>query len=288
MAGTLFVFGDLCVDVVAIPTSVPPKGGDATLTRLDVVCGGAAFNCAIAAARAGVSVKIIGLVGEDEFGRMLVTRLGEAGVDTTLLQVRPKSRTGTVLSIASPDGERTFYSYRGVNGEPYGSVSEIEMTAGDGLYLCGYSLQETSSRATALKLKARSNGALCLFDPSFLSASSGETDVLNEFDWITPNAHEAELITGSADPEQAAMILHSLGIRNVAVTLGAAGCFIATAYESQTIPAKPLPSISHSTGAGDAFCGGLLAALLQGCHPFEAARQASYAAASALAHNGNQ
>lgn len=290
MAATLFVFGDLCVDIVAVPQSVPQAGEDATLERLDVTCGGAAFNCAIAAAKAGAQVQVIGLVGADEFGAMLIAQLRNAGVDTTLVQCKANARTGTVLSIASPDGERTLYSYRGVNAESYGSIADIAFKPGDGLYLSGYSLQQAGSRATAYELKrrARGNGVTCLVDPSFQSAASlanSDLEFLNGLDWITPNAREAELLTRSAEPDQAASILQALGVGSVAVTLGAQGCFIATATHRATMPAEPLSNVIHTTGAGDAFCGGLLAGLLDGCDPFEAARRATCAAAHALAHN---
>src|SRR5882724_9524541 len=102
MAPTLFVFGDLCVDIVAVPGGpVPQPGEDATLERLDLVCGGAAYNCAVSAARAGARVKLIGLIRDDEFGRMLLERLRTFGVDTSMVRSRAEARTGTVLSIVS-------------------------------------------------------------------------------------------------------------------------------------------------------------------------------------------
>ena len=280
MSGILYVFGDLCVDIVAVPRSLPGPGEEATLDRLDIVCGGAAFNCAVAAARAGALVKVLGLVGEDEFGAMLVRRLRESGVDTSSIQARP-GRTGTVLSIASPDGDRTLYSYRGVNAEQYTRLPELQ--AGDHVYISGYSLQEASSRVPAreLKQRAQSSGAVCLLDPSFQSAAGlAASGFLDGLDWIAPNAREAELMTGSTDPAR----LRALGVANVIVTLGAQGCLLGTASGIMAIPAEAV-SVTHSTGAGDAFCGGLLAALLQGAGPVEAAQLATRAATAAIAHN---
>ena len=281
MPGILYVFGDLCVDIVAVPRSIPAPGEEVTLDRLDVVCGGAAFNCAVAAARAGALVKVLALVGEDEFGAMLLRRLRESGVDTSLTRAMP-GRTGTVLSIASPDGDRTLYSYRGVNAEQYSRLPEPQ--TGDHIYISGYSLQEASSRQPARELKrqAQLSGAVCLLDPSFQSAAGlAASGFLDGLDWFTPNAREAELMTGSTDPA----LLRALGVANVVVTLGAQGCLLGTAAGITTaIPAEPI-SVTHSTGAGDAFCGGLLAALLQGADPVEAAQLATRAATAAIAHN---
>ena len=280
MPGILYVFGDLCVDIVAVPRSIPAPGEEVTLDRLGVVCGGAAFNCAVAAARAGALVKVLALVGEDEFGAMLLRRLRESGVDTSLTRAMP-GRTGTVLSIASPDGDRTLYSYRGVNAEQYSGLPELQ--TGDHVYISGYSLQEASSRQPARELKrqAQLSGAVCLLDPSFQSAAGlAASGFLDGLDWFTPNAREAELMTGSTDPA----LLRALGVANVVVTLGAQGCLLGTASGTTAIPAEPI-SVTHSTGAGDAFCGGLLAALLQGADPVEAAQLATRAATAAIAHN---
>lgn len=288
MPASLFVFGDLCVDIVAIPQTDPCKGGDTTLDRLDLTCAGAAYNCSVAAVRAGAPVETIGLAGDDEFGRMILASLRTHGAGTSLVQSRAKARTGTILAIASLDGERTFYSYRGVNADPYGPLPDRLLKPGDGVYLCGYSLQEAGSRETAVQLRqlAASSEAICLLDPSFLSASTlANSDFLRGLDWITPNAREAELLTGSTDPEPAAEALRAMGVKNVAITLGGDGCLISTSSGQAVVPSGRSLVLSNTTGAGDAFCGGFLAALIAGCDPFEAAKRGNEAAAAAIAHN---
>ncbi|HEY3740680.1 MAG TPA: carbohydrate kinase family protein [Bryobacteraceae bacterium] len=288
MPASLFVFGDLCVDIVAIPQTEPCRGGDTTLNRLDLTCAGAAYNCSVAAARAGAQVEVIGVAGDDEFGRMLLAGLRSNGAGTSLVQSRANTRTGTILAIASLDGERTFYSYRGVNAEPYGPLPEQLLKFGDGVYLCGYSLQEAGSRETAVALRAlaASSGAICLLDPSYLSASTlAGSDFLRGLDWITPNLHEAELLTGSTDPGRAAESLRAMGVKNVAITLGGEGCLVSTPTGHAVVPSGRSLVLCNTTGAGDAFCGGFLASLIAGCDPFEAARRGNQAAAAALAHN---
>ena len=270
------------MDIVAIPRTMPSPGDEVTLDRLDIVCGGAAFNCAVAAARAGTLVKALGLVGEDEFGAQLLRELSDHGVDASQVQSRP-GRTGTVVSIVAPGGERTLYSYRGVNGEQFTALPSLR--AGDHVYLSGYSLQEASSRQPARELKRRAAlaGAVCLLDPSFQSAATlVESGFLEGLDWITPNAAESRLMTGGMEPA----VLRALGVRNAVITLGAEGCVL----ETPSIPCTLVPSETvagvNSTGAGDAFCGGLLAALMKGCCPLEAASFANRAAASALCGGG--
>ena len=271
----LIVFGDLCVDIVAVPRSIPEPGGDATLKHLTLVCGGAAHNCAIAAARCGASVEVIGLVGDDEFGRMILSSLRAHSVGTAHIQSRREACTGTVLAMVSPNGERTLYSYRGANAERYGMMPTGLLQGQDYVYLSGYSLQEPASKETADQLKAlaRACGAIVLLDPSFQSAATlAASGFLEGLDWITPNETEAALITDHT------------GVTNVAVTLGAEGCLI----NGTRVPAESTNSVAHTTGAGDAFCGGLLAALLDGCTPVEAAHRANRAAAAAITHNGSR
>lgn len=284
----LLLFGDLCVDVIGFPATHPRPGEEATLEKLEVVNGGAAHNCALAAARAGAKVEAMGQVGDDEFGRKLVHGLRAAGVGAGRVRAIPGSRTGTVLSLEPPgggDGDRTLYSFRGANAECYGSLPAGLVSKGDFVYLSGYSYQDAGSRETAnaLRQEAAGAGATCLLDPSFQFAQSKDAaEVLRGMDWITPNEREAELLTGCSTPEESAAALRSMGVANVAITLGSRGCLIKTANSQVEVTAHRLTTFAQTTGAGDAFCGGFLAALLAGCDLVEAANRANRSAAAAM------
>jgi sugar/nucleoside kinase (ribokinase family) len=278
----LIVYGDLCVDIVARAVRLAGSGEESTLESLEVTPGGAALNCAIAAARAGApKVEVIGMVGEDEFGRLLMERLLEYNVGTSLVRVRGGARTGTVLSLVSgAQGERTLYSYRGVNAELYGELPRVD--PGDYLYLSGYSIQDAGSRANALALRSACRAG-CLLDPSFQFAGSADSFVLQGLDWITPNECEARLLTGCAKVEDCAAALHSRGVPNVVVKLGAEGCLVSAAgSEPFRVPAAGARLPTNTTGAGDAFCGGFLAALMAGRCAREAAEAGNRAAALAI------
>jgi sugar/nucleoside kinase (ribokinase family) len=290
MPHRLICYGDLCVDVVVRVSAVPQAGQDATVDQLEMTAAGAAANCAVAAARSGADVELLGTVGEDAFGGLMLQRLSAAGVGVSHVS-RAAGRSGMVISIVQTGGERTLYSHRGVNAAPYTIPSNL-FKAGDCLYLSGYSFQTEACRATAGTLAsfARSVGARCALDPSFQFARDVRLscpESLAGLDFIFPNREEAALITGFDSPPESAAVLHSLGVTNVVVKLGGQGCYVDTPDIQTLVPAQPLAAVVDSTGAGDAFCGVFLAAILTGAGVVQAAQQANAAGADMLARCGS-
>src|SRR5437773_4197 len=104
MPHRLICYGDLCVDVVARVSVVPKTGEDATVDQLQITAAGAASNCAVAAAAHGIGVELLGTVGTDAFGGMMVDSLIASGVGASHIH-RLEGRTGMVISIVQPDGE---------------------------------------------------------------------------------------------------------------------------------------------------------------------------------------
>lgn len=278
----LFCFGDLCLDLVARTGSVPETGQDATVEQLDLVPAGAAVNCAITAARHGADVELIGIVGQDAFGAVLIDHLSAAQVGTSRI-ARIEGRTGVVISVVQPGGERTLYSYRGVNASPYGTLPSGLLRRDDCLYVSGYSCQTENSRSTAVALMsaARSAGALCALDPSFQFARDVQRqypDLLKGLDFLFPNREEAALITGSDSVEASAAALHQFGAATVIVTLGDQGCYVHSKTVQAFVRAATHGSAVDTTGAGDAFCGAFLASFVAGINLIEAALAANAAA----------
>jgi sugar/nucleoside kinase (ribokinase family) len=278
----LICFGDLCVDIVTCIAHGPAIGHDATIERLTISMAGAAVNCAVAAARHGARVELIGIAGQDVFGDKLIAHLVEAGVGTSHV-ARTASHTGTVISIVQANGERTLYSHRGANAEAYGALPEALVGPGDCVYLSGYSFQTEDSRNTALELKA--SAGVSALDPSYQFArdfpNGGQASV-GGLDFLLPNLEEAQLITGRESVEACASAVCDMGVAAAVIKLGSAGCYIHSAGDTGGIrayvPTQPSGSAVDTTGAGDAFCGAFLAAVLQGWDLIEAARQANTAA----------
>jgi sugar/nucleoside kinase (ribokinase family) len=273
--GRLVCFGDLCVDIVARTPAIGAAASDTEIETLAIRPAGAAFNVAIAAAESGAAVQLIGLVGNDAFGAMILSELNAARVSTSLVR-QCANRTGTVISLVRPDGERTLLSFRGANRQLYGAMASELLTPADYLYLSGYSMQHPASAATACQLK--SLAGTVAFDPSFQFArSSLDQGFLAGLHIITPNLEEARLMTGQTTPAECAAALRELGIEIAVITLGAEGCYLDARDYKQLIPTTPATG-ADTTGAGDTFCGTLLAKYLQGHDIVTAAEMANQAA----------
>jgi ribokinase len=207
----------------------------------------------------------VGCVGDDASGAGLTAELIAADVRPSLRTV-PDAPTGTVVSLVEPDGQRSMLADRGANLALLpGDVPAFP--AGGHLYLSGYTLLDPRPRTAGLHALRTALVAGCTVsvDP----ASTGPLARYGVDRWLAdtaaatlllPNADEARLLTGCTDAEEAARALaarHEI----VAVSLGADGAFWASGEVLVHRPAHPTVVVD-TTGAGDAFAAGLLAAWL--------------------------
>ena len=282
----IVVAGDVMSDVVATLGGPIAHGSD-TAARIVQRGGGAAANVAVWLARAGAPVTLIGRVGDDIAGRVTAEALRDEGVDAHLA-VDPVLPTGTCVVLVEPGGERTMLPDAGANAalEPAPLPADARH-----LHVAGYALLHPGSRAAALALldAARRAGCTVSVDPSSAAplARTGPAAFLGWIagvDLLLPNRDEAAVLTGAADPEAAARSL-AAHAGEVVVKLGAGGALWTDGTRLARAPAFPVPE-ADTTGAGDAFAAGLLAARLAGAGP-EAALQAGCAlAARAVARAG--
>lgn len=288
----LICFGDLCVDLIAAVADLPNCGQDVTIQNLQITPGGAALSCAVAAAGHGADVELLGIVGNDILGEMLKAHLVNAGIGVSHIQ-QAAGQTGIVISTVQANGERTLYSYRGVNAEPY-RVLPSSVRNGDCVYVSGYSCQSEFSRHAVVNLLtlARAEGVFSALDPSFQFARDVRREyphILSAVEYILPNREEAALIAGREPLVECAAVLHELGIPNVIIKLGNMGCYVHTKELEAVVPVDPLEAALDTTGAGDVFCGVFLASILSGAGVLEAAQRANAAArSSALRWGGIQ
>jgi len=291
MPPTLICYGDLCTDIFAKTDAFPQPGQDAVVEHLAFMPAGSAANCAVTAARLGVFTSFIGVVGSDMLGAMLIDDLKANGVDVTHLR-QVDDTSGATIALVGANGEHTFYSYRGVNGSAaYGAIPPDLIQHQDYLHVSGYSFQAEHSRQTALALirQAKAVGAHISLDPSFHFARQSRdqfSTILADLDFIFPNAEEAQLISGVDDPIEAAAMIRALGPKTVVIKQGSAGCMIDTARGQTFVPAYLVDQVVDTTGAGDAFCGGFLAATLWGWDGADAARIGHAAAARVVGQWG--
>ena len=258
------VVGDVATDVVVVLQGEPAPGSDRPAS-IRTRGGGAGANVAFHLAGLGVPVTLAGCVGDDATGAGLRAELAAAGVRLALRTV-PGVPTGTVVSLVEPGGQRSMLADRGANL----ALEPDDVPAvppGGHLHLSGYTLLDPGPRAAGLAALSAAVAAGCTVsvDP----ASTGPLRGYGVQRWLEdtasatvllPNADEARLLTGCGDVADAARALagrHPV----VAVSLGADGALWASGDVLVHRPAHAT-DVVDTTGAGDAFAAGLLAAWL--------------------------
>ena len=283
----IVVLGDVMVDVVARLTGPLAAASDAPAT-IRFHGGGSAANTAAWLAAAGARAVLVGCVGDDERGRHELGELRRTGVDARLA-VDPELPTGTCVVLVGPDGERTMVPDAGANDAlEEGDVPDELLERGGHLHVAGYALLREGSRPAARGAIGRAlrAGMSVSVDPSSSALLSPEfLDWADGAGLLLPNVPEALALTGEPDPELAARALAGR-FEEVVVTLGAEGALWTDGDEVVRVAAVAVEAAEDSTGAGDAFAAGLLAARVAGAPVAEALAAGSRLAARAVAQSG--
>jgi ribokinase len=286
MTQRIVVVGDVMTDVVAT-LSGPIAHGSDTPARVVRRGGGAGANVAVWLARSGATVTLIGRVGDDPAGREAAQALAAEGVDAQLAidAARP---TGTCVVLVEPGGERSMLPDAGANAGLEAVVLPQDATH---LHVAGYALLHPGSRpaARALLAAARDGGLSVSVDPASAAPLRGANAFLEwiqGIDLLVPNRDEAAVLTGMPDPKAAARTLTAQA-REVVVTLGAQGALWTDGDSQLRAPALDVHAVD-TTGAGDAFAAGLLAARMAGADPSDALGAGCSLAAEAVAREGGR
>ncbi|HEY1999180.1 PfkB family carbohydrate kinase [Paraburkholderia sp.] len=277
------VVGNAAIDL-SLSVARLPSPGETTLA-LDSTSGfgGKGANQAVAAARAGASTLLFAAVGDDADGDRLVAQLNAEGIDTRHMQRMP---CPTDLSIVTVDaaGENTIVTRNlaAANYRPERCALQEATRDGDWIALQG----NLSAEVTAEVLRiARLGAGRTLLNPGPVRFDC--LSMLSDVDVLVVNRVEAATLTAMADAARAAAALHRAGAREVCVTLGADGVLRCDRHGTQHLAAVPAEAVD-TVGAGDAFCGTLLAALARNLPMPHALRWAQAVAAFAVARPGAQ
>lgn len=287
---SLVVVGDLMVDVVAQLPGPLAHGSD-TPARISHHGGGSAANVAAWLAAAGARPAFVGRAGDEPLGRAAAQELRDGGVDARVTHDARRA-TGTCVVLVHPGGERSMVPDAGANDAlAAGDLPDELFERGGHLHLTGYTLLRESSRPAALAALglARERGMTTSVDPSSAAplAAVGPREFLGwvwDVDLLLPNADEARVLTGEDEPGRAAAALAGPGGEAV-VTLGAEGALWSDGRREARVGAVPAQAVD-TTGAGDAFAAGLIAARLRGAEPDEALAAGCRLAARAIGSPG--
>jgi ribokinase len=284
------VVGDLMVDVVARMAGPLATGSD-TPAEISRRPGGAGANVAAWLGVCDLPVTLVARAGDDAAGRDCIEKLRGHGVDVAGVTLDRDRPTGTCVVLVDPDGERSMLPDAGANAAlAAADLPPDAFAAGRHLHLAGYTLlRDGPPREAALEAlrRARANGMTISLDPSSAApvarlGAARFLDLAGHPDAIFPNRDEATALTGAADPVAAARAL-SAHAREVVVTLGARGALWTDGRVVLDAPATESPArVRDTTGGGDAFAAGFLAAWLDGVAPAAALAAGNALAARAL------
>ena len=260
------VVGSLNMDL-AIKAEKQPQAGETVLgEEFGMFTGGKGFNQALAAARLGAEVAMVGRLGADLFGDELMSMLTDDKVDGRFVVRDAEAGTGIASIFIGPEGENRIVVVPRANMRL--TVADVErasscIAAADILLLQLEVPIEASQNAAEI---ARANDTLVILDPA--PVQELPDSFLRLADILTPNELETESLSGvnvsdQKGVEQAAQIIFDKGVPTVVLTLGDRGALLLTADLKKIVPAYRV-NVVDTTAAGDAFCGALATALAQG------------------------
>jgi len=290
MSARVTVAGSLNMDLVVRAPRIPEPGETIIGGEFRTVPGGKGANQAVAAARLGAQVAMVGRVGGDAFGGLLLENLAAAGVDPAFVTRDPQAATGVALIEVDDAGQNSIVVVSGANMRL--APADVEAAAAaigvaDVLLLQLESPLETVTRAAQV---ARAQGVTVILNPA--PARPVPDGLLGLVDVLIPNESETALLTGLpvGDQEQAqaaAAALRRMGVATVILTLGERGALLAYEGGAELFPAFDVTPVD-TTAAGDAFVGGLAVALAEGRPLQEAVRWGNAAGALATTRLGAQ
>lgn len=288
-AGPVVVIGSVNMDLVCRTPRMPAPGETVMGDSLVTIPGGKGANQAVAAAKLGGEVFLVGRVGDDDFGQRLLNGLTQHGVKTGRITVTEGTPSGCAMILVDAAGENSIVVAPGANAK----LTPEDVDAA----------QDVIARAAAVVLQlevppatvrhaiavCQRLGVFTILDPA-PAPPDGLPGAMFGVDILTPNQNEAERLAGLdvthgvttqriADPKQVAMELLSRGAKSVVMKLGGKGAMLVGRDGRMESVAPFRVSVTDTTAAGDAFTGALAVAVAEGKPLAEAVRFANAAGA---------
>lgn len=283
------VVGSINIDLTSYLARWPKIGETVTAESTQISLGGKGANQAIAAARLGADVTMIGAIGRDIFGQDAERQLSSVGMFLQLKRLKDRA-TGLAFIDVGPDGDNSIRLSKGANEmlscDFIKEHAQI-IRASKVLLLQNEIPFETSIKAAEY---ARMAGATVIMDPAPAPEPFWSFSDLEVFDILKPNAHEAGLILGEApqtltQAQEAAQALSHKGLKGVIITMGAQGVAWSIQGDVGTYEAPKVDTVD-TVGAGDCFNGALAAAFTKNLSVQDAISFAANAAALSTTRKG--
>ena len=287
---SVVVLGSSNTDMIVKAPRIPRPGETILGGKFSTAAGGKGANQAVGAARAGGNVTFIARIGTDMFGEQSLAGFKADGIDTSHVIVDSTEPSGVALICVDDHGENSIAVASGCNANlsPDDARAARDIIAGASVLLMQLEVPlETVEEAAPIASDA---GVTVILNPA--PAQPLPDSLLRNIDILTPNEHEAELLTGitvtdESSASDAAAALVGKGIGQVLITLGSKGVYIASDEFTGLVPAFTVDAVD-TTGAGDVFNGVLATALAEGQTLSDAVRFAQAAAALSVTKLGAQ
>lgn len=286
----IVVVGSINMDLVTTTHHIPVAGETVAGSGFQTHPGGKGANQAVAVARLGYPVHMIGRVGDDAFGTQLRDGLASAGVEISAVMTS-RGPSGVASIVVSAAGENSIVVVPGANAllTSRDVDTQLDLIRSAGMVLT--QLETPMATVEYLAAVCSREGIPLMLDPA--PAQNLSRDLLAKVAWFTPNETEAAFFTSGvelqhADAPAVAKILLNRGPQSVVLKLGARGAYVAGADGTHSA-VSPFPVVAiDTTAAGDCFNGAFAAALCRGNNPADSARYAAAAAALAVTRVGAQ
>jgi sugar/nucleoside kinase (ribokinase family) len=265
------VIGNATLDVICFQVDDVPRHDSISYEQSVVSPGGCGSNTAIGLCALGMNTALVACLGDDD-AAFLVERYWErVGLDRRFIHHEIGYQTGTSVGLVDAQRQPRFIHATGANAclnVENLPIDEIISAGARAIHIAGYFVLPglLDARLADALGKARQAGlsiSLDVVNSPRMEDPSMLWQCLPQIDVFLSNAVEARRITGETDTIQAAKSLRRRGAHAVVVKLGAGGCWLEGEGYSQLVAGKPAKVID-TTGAGDAFCAGLVAAMLRG------------------------
>ena len=288
----IVVVGSINTDLVAVTRRIPVVGETVIGSDFQIHPGGKGANQAVAIARLGYPVRLIGRLGNDTFGAELRSSLEEAGVDISGVSTSDGA-SGVAVIVVSERGENSIVLAPGANSKvaPEDLDANLSILKSAGMVLAQLEIPLETIEYLA-RICAQENVPLIL-DPA--PARDLPSGIFKDIAWFTPNQTEAAFYVGdehsessSPSPAEMAKMFLSRGCHGVVLKMGAHGTYLASKEGiGSLVPAFPVNAID-TTAAGDAFNAGFATALMLGKSPLDSAAFAAAVAAISVTRIGAQ
>lgn len=285
MQGKILVVGSLNMDLVVNVACHPQIGETILGGKFTTFPGGKGANQAVAAARMGSAVTMIGCVGRDGFGDELCASAAKDGIDIQYVAVDEHEATGVAFITVDADGQNTIVVASGANLAltPRSLQTAKQAFANADILVTQLeSPLETVSEAITM---AVGNKLRVVLNPA--PAQSLSAEILSKVDYFIPNEREAMQVVGAETLEAAIDQLLGMGVRNLIITLGEKGVLVVTAAGRRQISAYPVKAVD-TVAAGDAFVGAFATGVAEGLNIEQSVQLGNMAAAISVTRHGAQ